>query len=532
MKTSFRRAVGLGLASALAAGGALVATAGAANAEVIGSLTVDPTTGSLSSVMSSTTSTSCPVGATNFVLVLNGGNIVGETVAGQMNINGNAGLSSIGSTGGDGNPMTVPWAQTLELLDSSNGTPLAAGDYTVTFRCRTALQSASLGDFTGTWRVLGSGASRTWQFVAPAAAATTTTLAASPTGPLTSGDSTTLTATVSPAAVAGSVEFKNGATSLGTAPVSGGTASLPNVVLPAGSNAVTATFTPTDTATYAPSTSAPLTVQVVGVAVATTTLISGPTTATVGSGIAIHVDVNGAGGGAVPASAGSVKLLDGATVLGTKPLTATGAGFTYTFGAPGTKTFTAEFVPADPSAYVGSTTDTGLDVTATAAANEPDPQTVVVDVPAGDLVISSPYTPDNPFDLGTAALSTDGTTLTAQNEFGSAASPEAGVTVTDTRPGSTGWTASAASTDFENGSGGTITADKLSFVSVTPQYIAGNAITAVTPSDIAAFSGVPQAFATTTQGPGSVHISGTVKLSAPTSTLPGHYTATVTFTVV
>jgi len=71
-----------------------------------------------------------------------------------------------------------------------------------------------------------------------------------------------------------------------------------------------------------------------------------------------------------------------------------------------------------------------------------------------------------------------------------------------------------------------------SFTGVTPKYIAGNAIqSGVVTNDITAFK-TKKAFATTTKGPGTVDITGTMTLTAPTSTKPGLYTATVTFTIV
>ncbi|MGZ4493439.1 MAG: fibronectin type III domain-containing protein [Nocardioides sp.] len=98
----------------------------------------------------------------------------------------------------------------------------------------------------------------TWKQVGPApaaATATSTTLSASPVSPQVSGTMVTLSATETPAA-AGSVEFFDGATSLGAATVSSGTASLPPITPTVGTHSYKATFTPSDTAAFAPSTSA------------------------------------------------------------------------------------------------------------------------------------------------------------------------------------------------------------------------------------------------------------------------------------
>ncbi|HMO11191.1 MAG TPA: Ig-like domain repeat protein [Actinotalea sp.] len=82
----------------------------------------------------------------------------------------------------------------------------------------------------------------------PVVADTTTTLTGA-----ASGADLVLTATVAPAAAAGTVTFKEGSTTLGSAAVSGGTASY-TVTAPAqGTRTFTAEFAPTDAAAYKPS---------------------------------------------------------------------------------------------------------------------------------------------------------------------------------------------------------------------------------------------------------------------------------------
>ncbi|UTT59770.1 HtaA domain-containing protein [Cellulosimicrobium cellulans] len=90
--------------------------------------------------------------------------------------------------------------------------------------------------------------------VAPAQA-TTTTLVAAPAGTSAAGASVTLTATVAPAA-AGTVEFRDGGTALGTGPVADGVARLETTALAPGSHQLSAAFTPTDPAAFVASTSA------------------------------------------------------------------------------------------------------------------------------------------------------------------------------------------------------------------------------------------------------------------------------------
>jgi hypothetical protein len=157
---------------------------------------------------------------------------------------------------------------------------------------------------------------------------------------------------------------------------------------------------------------------------------------------------------------------------------------------------------------------------------------MMVDVPAGTLVISTPYTADNPFELGTLLLNSTGTGLFASAPFGGMGA----LTITDSRPDSPGWTAAAQTTDFVGafGNGTPIDGNNLSFTDVLPSYLPGNALAdgSVLTSPIDHFKDARKAFASTTEGPGTVGITGELGLTAPTSTEPGRYTATITFTVV
>src|SRR5262249_6193775 len=72
-------------------------------------------------------------------------------------------------------------------------------------------------------------------------AATTTTLTSAP-NPSTSGQAVTFTATLSPSAATGTVQFFDGSTPLGSAAVASGTASVSTSSLATGSHAVTAVY--------------------------------------------------------------------------------------------------------------------------------------------------------------------------------------------------------------------------------------------------------------------------------------------------
>ena len=77
------------------------------------------------------------------------------------------------------------------------------------------------------------------------AASTTTTLAVSPPSPQQSGTLETLTATITPSAAPGTVQFKVGTTDIGSpVTVSGGTADTQTSSLPVGTDSLSAVFTP------------------------------------------------------------------------------------------------------------------------------------------------------------------------------------------------------------------------------------------------------------------------------------------------
>jgi len=105
-------------------------------------------------------------------------------------------------------------------------------------------------------------------------AATPTTLTLGVTGTRAFGQTQVLTATVTPAAD-GTVTFRDGATVLGTAAVSAGTATR-SVALPLGTHSVSATFAPADPAAYAASASGEQSVTIApGTLVAATPAVSG-----------------------------------------------------------------------------------------------------------------------------------------------------------------------------------------------------------------------------------------------------------------
>jgi hypothetical protein len=263
----------------------------------------------------------------------------------------------------------------------------------------------------------------------------------------------------------------------------------------------------------------------------------------------------------VPASipVGTVSWFDGASSVASAPVDGSGhatATLPGGFALTGSHSIVAKFVPTNSNLFEQSQSP-AVPFDLARPANDPcaqpgssctDQQDFKVTVSPGTLVISTPYTADNPFDLGTMVLDPSGTYLHASKAFGSVSVPSDGVTITDTRAGNLPWTAQVGATDFSDGTN-SINACNLGFTSVTPVYLPGNALqdpdVAASqlpnggPSTIyapgagcnAGLGGGSHTFATAAAGNGSVYVIGAMDLYAPTSTVASTYFATVTFTI-
>jgi hypothetical protein len=356
------------------------------------------------------------------------------------------------------------------------------------------------------------------------------------------------------------VQFFNGATSLGTSPVVAGVATLPVTAVPAGTYSLTATFTPTDAVTFASSTS-PVVPYVVQVPKPTPAVALTSTSVAPNFGDSVTFTANvGQVGTPLVNVAGTVEFFNNGVSLAPAAAASAAGVATFTTSAlvVGPHAVTATFVPTDLVTYNGATSpavNVNVLAVAPASCSLPgsvctDAQAFVATVPAGSIVISTPYTAAAPFNLGTMALNTAGTEYTTSNAFGSAASPAQGVTITDTRAGALGWTASLQSGAFTNNTVspvGVINAGNLGFTGVAPQYITGNALgsaghlvvgqnnVASSPvlGSLAAPFGLasPQPFASAAIGAGSVNVTGLFTLNAPSSVPAGLYGGTVTFTI-
>ncbi|QJW37956.1 HtaA domain-containing protein [Cellulosimicrobium protaetiae] len=228
--------------------------------------------------------------------------------------------------------------------------------------------------------------------VAPAVA-TTTTLGVAPSGTSQAGGTVTLTATVAPAA-AGTVEFRDGGASLGTAPVSDGVARLETTALATGSHDLGAAFTPADPAAFVASASAAVAHTVTAVEpepepVADPKVTVSPSTP-VDPAVENTFTVSGTGFVGAGARFGAYVLVGEKSIWdGSGPLVSTGwlaQGFvpaaqvrdgaftTALTVAAGKLDPSKEYVVATSAAHGLSATDRSLDTFTPVAVQQPEPQ--------------------------------------------------------------------------------------------------------------------------------------------------------------
>jgi Big-like domain-containing protein len=158
---------------------------------------------------------------------------------------------------------------------------------------------------------------------------------------------------VSPSLATGTVQFFDGASSLGSSAVSAGSASLATSALSVGSHSITAVYS--GDSSYATSTSSVLTQTVNGggTIVGTTTLLtSSPSPSNYGQTITFTATVTPASGTSTPT--GGVTFMDGSTILGSSTLNASGIATLLVPGlAVGSHSITAQY--SGDTSFAGST---------------------------------------------------------------------------------------------------------------------------------------------------------------------------------
>jgi hypothetical protein len=253
-----------------------------------------------------------------------------------------------------------------------------------------------MAQYGGDSTYAGSSSSMVTQVVVAAPASVALTSSANPS---ISGQSVTVTATVTPNTATGTVQFLDGATVLGTATISGGSASLSLAALSVGTHSITAAYSG-DANDY-PGTSAAL-AETVQQAATTATLTSNIDRTYVGQSIPLTVTVTPA------TAAGSVTLMSGTTILATSTLTNGVASFSISTLPAGPNsiyaryTGNASYLPSNSATIV----QTVVVATSTVLTSTPNPS-----VYGGTVTLTLTATPSSAtgpvqFNNGTTILGT------------------------------------------------------------------------------------------------------------------------------
>lgn len=482
-----------------------------------GQLTLSPATGNESTGLTANLSQACPADSTGLVGYISGPGVT--EAQGVIQSNRPANATSFQMSG--------------IFKDAFQNASVAApsGAYTVRVVCVGSDFVSENGAFTQTVNFTPRAGTNnaTYATVVPAAATATTLSQNNASGAF--GSSVTFTADATDG-VAGSVQFKDGASDLGApqAVNASGIATFTTTTLAVGSHPITAVFTPTDTAAYAPSTSNGVSHDVTAISTALGLTSNGPSAQYSAAVFTATV---------TPAVSGTVTFSEGATVLGTGSVNGSGvATFSTTGLSVGTHPVTARFTPGAGTGAVASDSAPVLHAV-TAFSGVSLTESLVVTVPDGGLVMALDSGADGQVDLGTAQINSGGDLLTASGQMDR-------VKVTDTRAGDPGWTASGIVTNFVNGAE-RINGYNLGWVPNVVSSSVNQVGIAAGPTVAAATEGSPTAtpsdpskglkssrvlaVAQDDSGNGTAVLGALLSLNIPTDVQAGTYAATLTLTV-
>lgn len=223
--------------------------------------------------------------------------------------------------GGPGSVVNVP-AFDFKVFEPVDGEPtLPVGEYILGLACYGPGTSPAVDKFWSAKIEVETDsndpgpADIKWTVI-PSGAATTVTLAADPPDEAPVGEDVTLTATLSPSNATGTVIFKDGTTTLASAAnVQGGKATLITSSLDEGEYTITAEYSPAQNANFAPSTSAPMSYEIVAAGAtstssSTTSTTTGTSTSTTSTTAIVGVAGSGSSGGlGVSTGGGGVSSL-------------------------------------------------------------------------------------------------------------------------------------------------------------------------------------------------------------------------------
>ena len=462
-------------------------------------------------------------------------------------------------------PMSVGITNNLYNTANANSKNMQSGVYTMALYCSDNLAQSVKGYFKATLDLTntapGSVANQTATFSSaaqPAAIGTSTTVVATP-ATSTQGSPVTLAATVTPAssgpdALAGNVEFFDGATSLGTSALDAtGHASKSLSTLALGSHNITAQYlgsfyhsTSTSTAATATVNTAPAAGTSASLVVAVNgTNATSPATAGTSDNVALNGSVaNGASGGATPV--GSCEFFDGASSLGTAPVAANGT-CNKSLGQLPSKGYslTMRFTPTDATTFAPSDTSaTPFILTVNAPAVAPQRETINVTMDAGALTIGLKAGEDGIVTLAKPVLRPDAAYFESFPQASGNVNKIDSIVISDSRAGNLGWEVRGIMSDFTAGPK-VIRGNNLGWA---PQPVtvkaAGQTITtgpvvapapALEPSAPASTLGLGSsrqlAVAGAGAGMGTAELNADLSLTVPSSTPAGVSSGTLTLTV-
>jgi hypothetical protein len=245
----------------------------------------------------------------------------------------------------------------LDGVDNSNFAPMINSDIAPIYKADlTALGKNTAAVSSVDWISPGANPDKSdAQALVAILTPTKTTLHSSLTS-LTYGQAVTLTATVKPASgtgtPTGTVTFKDGTVTLGSATLVNGVAKLTTTHIPAGTDAITAVYN--GSSTFATSTSAKVT-ETVKKAATKVTLSSSAATAAVGQQVTLTTKISVVAPGAGTPT-GTVTFKDGTTVLGKTTLSNGVAIFKTTKLTKGKHTITAVY--SGDADFTGATSAT------------------------------------------------------------------------------------------------------------------------------------------------------------------------------
>jgi Big-like domain-containing protein len=447
-------------------------------------------------------------------------------------------------------PVASPTTQDLSIADYISEFPnnLTVAGYQNLYEFRVYTSSASNPAPRSYFRtdIQVDPTAGTWTVVFPVAAATTTTLAASPASPQPSGTVVTLTATVAPA-TAGSVHFFDGATDLGAGTYNAGTGVATLQTTPAsGSHSFTAQFTSSD-AGFGNSTSTAVPYTITGTPT-NTTLTASPSSPAAGDASG-NVTATLTANVTPVNTAGNVHFFDGNTDLGAGTYSqATGvATLTTVINAAGSPhQLTATFTPTSTTFSPSTSLILSYSVIPPNAGTASVPLSATDNTPpfAGSLTLvvaagtSVNFTQVDP--TTTAGHPVDANDPTGHRHAWVFNGNLSGVSVVDTRQSEFGWTLTGQASNFTGPAA--ITATQLGWVpaKVATGSDAEGTVNAGPSTDSSLKTVGSKGLSTPTNlaqapagnGLGTQNVSAALELRITDQSQQGTYTSTLTLTLL